>query len=210
MKRMYEHHIKRWLDVLFSLTALIALSPLFLVIAVLVKISGKGPVIFSQKRVGKGKKYFQIYKFRTMRSDTPHDVPTNDLRDSSCYITPIGKVLRKTSLDELPQLINIIKGDMALIGPRPALWNQDDLIALRDQYGANDVLPGLSGWAQVNGRDYLSRDLEKKARRDGEYARNISFRFDVKCFLLTIVKVINRQGITEGNESESSGMEGGQ
>lgn len=200
---MYEHHIKRWLDVLFSLIALIVLSPLYLMIALLVKLTSRGPVIFSQKRVGKGKQYFQIYKFRTMRSDTPHDVPTNDLRNSGSFITPIGKVLRKTSLDELPQLINILKGDMSLIGPRPALWNQDDLIALRDQYGANDVLPGLSGWAQVNGRDYLSRDLEKKARRDGEYAHHISFEFDVKCFLLTIIKVINRQGIVEGRESSS-------
>lgn len=202
---MYEHHIKRWLDLIFSVTAFIVFSPIFAVIALLVKLTSKGPVIFKQKRVGKGKTYFDIYKFRTMRSDTPHDVPTNDLSGADRFITPLGKVLRKTSLDELPQLINIIKGDMSLIGPRPALWNQYDLIELRDRYGANDVLPGLSGWAQVNGRDYLSRDLEKKARRDGEYAQNISLGFDVKCFLLTIVKVINRQGIVEGEESAPSG-----
>lgn len=207
---MYERHIKRWLDFVICLIALILLSPVFGIIALLVKLTSKGPVIFKQKRVGKGKTYFNIYKFRTMRSDTPHDVPTNDLTGADAFITPLGKVLRKTSLDELPQLVNILKGDMALIGPRPALWNQFDLIELRDRYGANDVLPGLSGWAQVNGRDYLSRDLEKKARRDGEYAKNITFAFDLKCFLLTIVKVINRQGIVEGDESTSDGKDGGQ
>ncbi|MEG0901829.1 MAG: sugar transferase, partial [Clostridia bacterium] len=141
-------------------------------------------------------------KFRTMTADAPHDVPTNDLRKASLYITKVGKVLRVTSVDELPQLINILKGEMSLIGPRPALWNQDDLIDWRDHFGANDVLPGLSGWAQVNGRDYLSLDLEKKARRDGEYAHHISFWFDVKCFLLTCVKVVNRQGIVEEHDPD--------
>ena len=202
---MYQRYGKRCLDVILSLTALIVLSPLFLLIALAVRLNSPGGVFFSQKRVGMHKKLFSIYKFRTMRSDTPHDVPTNDLAGSASYITPVGRFLRMTSLDELPQLWNILKGEMSLIGPRPALWNQYDLIALRDQYGANDVRPGLSGWAQVNGRDYLSRDLEKKARRDGEYAQHITFWFDLKCFLLTIVKVINRQGIVEGKEEKPSG-----
>ena len=201
---MYQRYGKRCLDVILSLIALIVLSPLFLLIALAIRLDSPGGVIFSQKRVGMHKKLFSIYKFRTMRSDTPHDVPTNDLAGSTSYITPVGRFLRMTSLDELPQLWNILKGEMSLIGPRPALWNQYDLIALRDQYGANDVRPGLSGWAQVNGRDYLSRDLEKKARRDGEYAQHITFWFDLKCFLLTIVKVINRQGIVEGKEEKPS------
>ena len=201
---MYQRYGKRCLDVILSLSALIVLSPLFLLIALAIRLDSPGGVIFSQKRVGMHKKLFSIYKFRTMRSDTPHDVPTNDLAGSTSYITPVGRFLRMTSLDELPQLWNILKGEMSLIGPRPALWNQYDLIALRDQYGANDVRPGLSGWAQVNGRDYLSRDLEKKARRDGEYAQHITFWFDLKCFLLTIVKVINRQGIVEGKEEKPS------
>ena len=195
---MYERYIKRALDVIISLVSLIVLSPVLLIVAVLIKLESKGPVIFRQKRFGRNKELFEIWKFRTMRTDAPKDVPTNDLRGAKSYITPLGAVLRKTSLDELPQLWNILKGDMSLIGPRPALWNQYDLMELRDKYGASMIRPGLSGWAQVNGRDYLSRDEEKKARRDGEYANNISFAFDVKCFLLTIVKVFNRQGIVEG------------
>lgn len=195
---MYEKFIKRALDIVISLTALILLSPLLLLIALLIKLESKGPVIFKQKRFGKNREFFEILKFRSMRTDAPKDVPTNDLKGAQSFITPLGAVLRKTSLDELPQLWNILKGDMSLIGPRPALWNQDDLMELRDKYGASMVRPGLSGWAQVNGRDYLSRDLDKKARRDGEYANNISFAFDLKCFLLTIVKVFNRQGIIEG------------
>ncbi|MBP3648048.1 MAG: sugar transferase [Clostridia bacterium] len=197
---MYERYIKRALDVIISLTALIVLSPMLALIALLIRLESKGPVIFKQKRFGKNKEFFEILKFRTMRTDAPRDVPTNDLRGAVSYITPLGGVLRKTSLDELPQLWNILKGDMSLIGPRPALWNQDDLMELRDKYGASMIRPGLSGWAQVNGRDYLSRDLEKKARRDGEYASNITFAFDLKCFLLTIVKVFNRQGIIEGSQ----------
>ena len=201
---MYERYIKRALDVAISLVSLIVLSPLLLLIALLIKLESKGPVIFRQKRYGKNKEFFEILKFRTMRTDAPKDVPTNDLRGAKSYITRVGKVLRKTSLDELPQLWNILRGDMSLIGPRPALWNQYDLMELRDQYGASSIRPGLSGWAQVNGRDYLSRDLEKKARRDGEYANNISFGFDLKCFLLTIVKVFNRQGIVEGDEASEA------
>lgn len=200
---MYERIIKRVLDVVISAVSLVVLSPLFVLIAIAIKLDSKGPVIFKQKRYGRSKVLFDICKFRTMRTDAPKDVPTNDLRGARNFITPLGRFLRKTSLDELPQLWNILKGDMSLIGPRPALWNQYDLMELRDRYGASDIRPGLSGWAQVNGRDYLSRDLEKKARRDAEYAHNISFAFDLKCFLLTIVKVFNRQGIVEGAEEKT-------
>ena len=202
---MYERYVKRVLDVLISAVGLVVLSPLLLLIAIAIKLGSKGPVIFRQKRYGKDRGFFEICKFRTMRVDAPRDVPTNDLRGAKAYITPVGKVLRKTSLDELPQLWNILKGEMSVIGPRPALWNQDDLMALRDKYGASMIRPGLSGWAQVNGRDYLSRDLDKKARRDGEYAAHVSFGFDLKCFLLTIVKVFNRQGIVEGDGEDAEG-----
>ena len=201
---MYRNGIKRLLAVVLSLCGMICLSWLFLILAVAIKLDSPGPVFFKQKRVGIGKKHFYILKFRTMRIDTPHDMPTHLLHDPDQYITRMGHFLRKTSLDELPQLWNILKGDMSLIGPRPALWNQYDLMELRDRYGASGVRPGLSGWAQVNGRDYLSRDLEKKARRDAEYAKNISFWFDVKCFLLTLVKVVNRQGIVEGHEDRAN------
>lgn len=200
---MYERYIKRALDVLLSAVGLVALSPLLALIALVIRLDSPGPVVFKQKRFGKDRKLFEIYKFRTMRVDAPRDVPTNDLRGSKGYITRVGRILRMTSLDELPQLWNILKGDMSLIGPRPALWNQEDLMAWRDRFGASQIRPGLSGWAQVNGRDYLSRDLEKKARRDAEYAHNISFAFDLKCFLLTLVKVVNRQGIAEGREGKS-------
>lgn len=200
---MYEKYGKRVLDVILSLLGLVVLSPLLLLIALLIKLDSRGPVIFSQKRYGKDKALFEIYKFRTMRVDTPHDVPTNDLCSANRYITRVGRFLRKTSLDELPQLWNILKGEMSFIGPRPALWNQYDLMEWRDKFGASGIKPGLSGWAQVNGRDYLSRDLEKKARRDAEYAHNISLRFDLKCFLLTLVKVVNRQGIAEGHEGRA-------
>ena len=197
---MYQLFGKRLLDIILSFLALVILSPLFLLISLLIKLDSKGPVFFRQKRFGKNRTFFSIYKFRTMRTDTPSEIPTNDLHGAGSYITPLGKILRKTSLDEIPQFFNILKGEMSIIGPRPALWNQTDLMALRDVYGANGVLPGLSGWAQVNGRDYLSKDLDKKARRDGEYANAITFWFDVKCFFLTIVKVFNRQGIIEGDE----------
>lgn len=200
---MYERYIKRALDVVLSAVGLVALSPLLALIALAIRLDSPGPVVFHQKRFGKDRKLFEIYKFRTMRVDAPRDVPTNDLRGSRGYITRVGRILRMTSLDELPQLWNILKGDMSLIGPRPALWNQEDLMAWRDRFGASHIRPGLSGWAQVNGRDYLSRDLEKKARRDGEYAHNISFAFDLKCFLLTLVKVVNRQGIAEGREGKT-------
>ena len=197
---MYKRYGKRMVNILFSAIGLVVLSPLFLLIAVWIKLNSPGPVIFQQKRVGKDKELFLIYKFRTMRLNTPRDIPTHELKNAKQYITASGRFMRKTSIDELPQLVNILLGQMSLIGPRPALWTQYDLIAYRDQYGANNVLPGLSGWAQVNGRDELS--LEKKARRDGEYAQNVSLGLDVKCFLLTIVKVFNREGIAEGKEGK--------
>ena len=205
---MYERYIKRALDVVLSAVGLVALSPLLALIALAIRLDSPGPAVFHQKRFGKDRKLFEIYKFRTMRVDAPRDVPTNDLRGSRGYITRVGRILRMTSLDELPQLWNILKGDMSLIGPRPALWNQEDLMAWRDRFGASHIRPGLSGWAQVNGRDYLSRDLEKKARRDAEYAHNVSFAFDLKCFLLTLVKVVNRQGIAEGREGRSYPISG--
>lgn len=197
---MYQRFVKRGLDILCSAAGIIVLLPVFLLVALWIKLDSKGPVLFRQKRVGKDKALFEIYKFRTMRTDTPHDVPTHQLSQSVSYITRSGKFLRKTSIDELPQLFNILMGQMSVIGPRPALWNQDDLIAYRDQYGANSVLPGLGGWAQVNGRDELA--LETKALRDGEYAQNVSFRLDVKCFFLTFVKVLNGEGIAEGKEGK--------
>lgn len=197
---MYQNGIKRVIDFLLSLVGLIVLSPLFVIIALIIKISSPGPVFFKQKRVGKNKTYFNILKFRTMRIDTPKDCPTHLLVNPDQYITPIGKFLRKTSLDELPQIINILKGDMAVIGPRPALWNQYDLIEERDKYGANDVLPGLTGWAQINGRDELEIDV--KAKLDGEYVNNISFLFDVKCFFGTITSVLKHEGVVEGGTGE--------
>lgn len=197
---MYQRHFKRILDFLFSILWIVVCSPLFLVVAIWIKLDSKGPVFFRQKRVGKDKSCFLIFKFRTMREGTPRDVPTHELKNAQSHITRAGRILRKTSIDELPQLLNILLGQMSFIGPRPALWTQEDLVAFRDRYGANAVLPGLSGWAQVNGRDELS--LEKKALRDGEYAQNVSFRLDLKCLALTLVKVLNREGIAEGKESK--------
>lgn len=187
---------KRIIDFLLSLVALILLSPLFLIIAIWIKLNSKGPVFFKQNRVGKNKELFEIYKFRSMRSDTPADMPTHLLNDPEAFITSSGKFLRKTSLDELPQLINIVKGEMAIIGPRPALWNQYDLIEERDKYGANDVRPGLSGWAQINGRDEL--EIPVKAKLDGDYVDNISLTFDLKCLFGTISSVLRSDGVVEG------------
>ncbi len=198
---MYSHCLKRALDFLLSLCGLLVLWPLFVLIAIAIKIDDPGPVFFSQKRVGKGKTYFQLYKFRSMKVNTP-DVPTHLLEHPEQYISKVGGFLRKTSLDELPQLWNILKGDMAVIGPRPALWNQYDLIAERDEYGANDVRPGLTGWAQINGRDELS--IEEKSAYDGEYVRSLSFAFDCKCFFGTIGKVLHRDGVVEGAAPEES------
>lgn len=198
---MYERYLKRILDIIISLAALIVLSPVLLIVAILIKLDSPGPVLFAQKRFGKDRTFFQIYKFRSMRTDTPKDVPTDALKGANSFITPLGNVLRKTSLDELPQLWNILKGDMSLIGPRPALWNQDDLMELRDQYGASMIRPGLSGWAQVNGRDAI--ELEQKAKYDGEYAQNVSFAFDLKCLWLTVIKVLKREDIVEGAKETS-------
>lgn len=197
---MYTRYIKRPLDFVLSLAGVIVLSPVLLVIVICIKVSSPGPIFFKQKRVGIHKTHFNILKFRTMRIDTPKDVPTHLLENPDQYITGIGKFLRKTSLDELPQLFNILKGDMAVIGPRPALWNQYDLIAERDRYGANDILPGLTGWAQINGRDELEIDV--KARLDGEYVQKMSFLFDCKCFFGTITSVLHHDGVVEGGTGE--------
>lgn len=188
--------IKRILDFIVSLFATVCLSPAFIATAVAIKLDSKGPVFFIQKRVGKNKKHFNMYKFRTMRIDTPHDMPTHLLKDPDAFITKTGKFLRKSSLDELPQLLNIIKGDMAIVGPRPALWNQDDLIAERDKYGANDIRPGLTGWAQVNGRDEL--EIPVKAKFDGEYVEKMSLLFDIKCIINTALQVVKHEGVVEG------------
>ncbi len=193
---MYQKYIKRLIDIVLSGIGLIVLAIPLAVIALAIKIEDPGPVLFRQKRVGLNKKYFYILKFRTMKVDTPKDTPTHLLENPEQWITKTGGFLRRTSLDELPQIINIFMGEMSVIGPRPALWNQYDLIEERDRYGANDVLPGLSGWAQINGRDELPIDV--KARLDGEYVRNLSFDFDVKCFFGTITSVLRRDGVVEG------------
>lgn len=198
----YESFVKRAIDFFLALAGLIVLSPVFLIIAVAIKIESKGPVIFKQKRIGKNGKVFEIYKFRSMCVDTPNDMPTHLLKNADVYITKIGKILRKTSLDELPQILNILKGDMAVIGPRPALWNQYDLLEERNKYGANNVRPGLTGLAQISGRDELS--IEKKAELDGVYVENITLFFDIKLFVKTIFSVLKSDGIVEGeNELDS-------
>lgn len=193
---IYTKYIKRCIDFVLSLLGLIILSPIFIILILFIKLTSPGPVLFKQKRVGINKTHFNIYKFRTMRIDTPKDMPTHLLENPDQYITSIGKFLRKTSLDELPQLINIFKGDMSIVGPRPALWNQYDLIAERDKFHANDILPGLTGWAQVNGRDELEIDV--KAKLDGEYVKKMSFFFDCKCFWMTISSVLKHEGVVEG------------
>ena len=187
---------KRLMDVVLSAAAIVVLSPVLIVLALWVKLSSKGPVLFKQKRVGKGKTHFNILKFRSMYADTPKDVPTHLLKDPNSMITPAGRFLRKTSLDELPQLFNILVGQMSIIGPRPALWNQYDLLEERDKYGANDITPGLTGWAQVNGRDELP--IPVKAKLDGYYTENLSFKLDVKIFFMTIRSVLGSDGIVEG------------
>ena len=193
---MYRKFLKRVIDVILSGCGIVVLSPIYLIVALAIKIDDPGPVFFRQKRIGKGKTYFNILKFRTMKMDTPHDMPTHLLENPEQYITRVGKVLRKTSLDELPQIFQIFTGKMSIIGPRPCLWNQFDLIEERDKYGANDIRPGLTGWAQINGRDELPIDV--KARYDGEYVQRMSFRFDCKCFFGTIVSVVKRDGVVEG------------
>lgn len=199
---MFYLRIKRFIDIILSLIALIVLSPLFLILIIAIKVDSEGPVLFKQKRVGIHKSYFYILKFRTMRIDTPKDTPTHLLESPEQWITRVGRFLRKTSLDELPQIINILKGEMSIIGPRPALWNQYDLIEERDKYGANDVPVGLTGWAQINGRDELP--IEVKAKLDGEYAAKIGFLMDVKCFFGTIFSVLRSDGVVEGGTSTLS------
>lgn len=195
---MYKRFFKRALDFLCSGLAILCLSPVLAVIAVWVKASSPGPVLFTQKRVGKGKTFFNIYKFRTMRTDTPHDMPTHMLENPDAFITSAGRFLRRTSLDELPQIFNIFLGQMSIVGPRPALWNQDDLVAERDKYGANDCVPGLTGYAQVHGRDELP--IPVKAELDGYYAKNLSFALDVKIFFRTIGSVLHHEGVVEGKQ----------
>ena len=201
---MYKHFIKRLIDIVLSFVGIVFLSWLFLILIVAIKIDSRGSVLFKQKRVGKKKNgeisYFNIWKFRTMRIDTPKDMPTHMLADPDQYITKVGKLLRKTSLDEIPQIFNILAGKMSIIGPRPALWNQDDLVAEREKYGANDVLPGLTGWAQINGRDEL--EIPVKAKLDGEYVEKQSFLFDCKCFFGTITSVLKSDGVVEGGTGE--------
>ena len=198
--------VKRLIDSILSLLGLIVLSPIFLILIVAIKLDSEGPVLFKQKRVGLHKKHFYILKFRTMRIDTPKDTPTHLLENPDQWITEVGKFLRKTSLDELPQIINIFKSEMSIIGPRPALWNQYDLIEERDKYGANDVPVGLTGWAQINGRDELP--IEVKAKLDGEYVEKIGFMMDVKCFFGTVVSVLKSDGVVEGGTGKKETNKG--
>lgn len=197
---MYKFFLKRCVDVILSLAGMVLASWLYLIIIIAILIDDPGPVFFKQKRVGKNKKIFKLYKFRSMKMTTPHDTPTHMLENPEQYITRVGKFLRKSSLDEIPQLWNILKGDMSVIGPRPALWNQDDLIEERDKYGANDIRPGLSGWAQICGRDEL--EIEDKARLDGEYIEKMSFLFDCRCFFGTAIGALRGDGVVEGGTGE--------
>lgn len=193
---MYQRIVKRVLDVVVSFFGIILLSPVLLVLMIAIKLDTPGPIFFTQKRVGLHKSHFSILKFRTMRIDTPKDVPTHMLENPQQWITPVGRFLRRTSLDELPQIFNIFVGHMSIVGPRPALWNQYDLIEERDRYGANDVVPGLTGWAQINGRDEL--EIPVKAALDGEYVKKLSFGFDMKCILGSVGAVIHKKGVVEG------------
>lgn len=201
----YVRFWKRLIDVILSACALIILFPFLMLISAAIWLDSPGNVLFRQKRVGKGKTHFDILKFRSMRTDAPANLPTHELADPEKWITRTGRFLRKTSLDELPQIINILAGQMSIVGPRPALWNQYDLIEERDKYGANDIRPGLTGWAQINGRDELS--IEKKAALDGEYAQNVNLWFDIRCFLGTIFPVLRGDGVVEGIQSEENGAE---
>lgn len=196
----YDRVWKRLLDVGLSFCALVLLSPLFGILALAIFIDDPGPVFFTQNRVGKGKHYFALHKFRSMKMSTPHDMPTHMLEHPDQYITRMGRFLRKSSLDELPQIWEIFRGKMSIIGPRPALWNQADLVYEREKYGANDILPGLTGWAQINGRDEL--EIPIKAKFDGEYVKKESFAFDVKCFFGTIFSVLRSDGVVEGGTGE--------
>lgn len=187
---------KRLLDIICSLLAIIVFSPLYLILAILVKCTSKGPIFFKQKRIGKNKKTFNILKFRTMRIDTPKDVATHLLDDPDKYLTKVGRFLRKTSLDEIPQAFNIFAGQMSVVGPRPALWNQDDLVAERDKYHANEIVPGLSGWAQCNGRDTLP--IPDKAKLDGEYVKRFNIWFDIGIIFKTVFQAFRGKDEVEG------------
>jgi len=194
---MYRRFFKRAIDIIFSLLGIIVLSPFFLLLFIIIKIDSRGSIFFKQKRIGRYKTHFLMYKFRTMKIDTPQDIPTHLFEKPEKYITRVGKFLRMSSLDEVPQLWNILVAHMSIIGPRPALWNQYDLIQERDKFGANDVRPGLTGWAQVNGRDELP--ITVKAALDGEYVKKISLFFDIKCLFMTVSSVIHSKGIVEGS-----------
>lgn len=196
---MYQKYIKRLIDIALSFLGAVILLPIFLIVGLMVYIDDPGPVIFKQRRIGKGKKEFWLHKFRSMKMNTP-DIPTHLLDNPNQYITRVGKIIRKLSIDELPQIYDILIGNMSIIGPRPALWNQNDLIEERDKYGANDVKPGLTGWAQINGRDELP--IEVKAKFDGEYIEKMSFLFDCKCFFGTIAAVLKHDGVVEGGTGE--------
>ena len=198
-KKIY-FFFKRLIDIVLSFIGLIILFPFFIIFAVIIKCESKGPVFFKQKRYGKNKKFFMIYKFRTMRTDAPKDMPTHRLSNAESYITKFGGFMRKTSIDELPQIINILKGDMSIIGPRPALWNQDDLMEEREKYGANNIKPGLTGLAQTSGRDEL--EIPIKAKLDGEYVEKMSLWMDTKLFFKTILKVFKSDGVVEGKQEK--------
>ncbi len=202
---MYKHFFKRFIDLILSFIGIIVLTPVWIILSLVIFIDNPGPIFFTQKRVGKRKRngeltYFKIIKFRTMKTSTPKDTPTHLLENPDRYITRVGRFLRKTSLDELPQIFCIFTSRMAIIGPRPALWNQDDLVAERDKYGANNIKPGLTGWAQINGRDEL--EIPVKAALDGEYVQKMSFLFDCKCFFGTIAAVFKHKGVVEGGTGE--------
>lgn len=206
---MYEKYVKRALDIVLSALGLLLLSWLYLLLSIAIIIDDPGPIFFTQKRIGLHKTFFKLHKFRSMKMSTPHDVPTHLLEDPDNYITRVGRFLRKSSLDELPQIWDIFIGNMSIIGPRPALWNQDDLVAERDRYGANDIRPGLTGWAQINGRDEL--EIQMKAKFDGEYTAVLkqggirAFRFDCGCLFGTVFKVLRHDGVVEGGPSNLKG-----
>lgn len=193
---MYKNFLKRLIDIVLSFLGIVVLFIPMLIVAIVIMLEDPGSPIFTQKRIGKNKKLFKLYKFRSMKMSTPHDVPTHLLQNPEQYILKSGSFLRRSSIDELPQLLNIFKGDMSIVGPRPALWNQDDLCAERDKYGANDIRPGLTGWAQVNGRDELL--IADKAKLDGDYVRNLTFKMDWTCFLMTVGSVLKSKGVVEG------------
>ncbi len=204
---MYRRFVKGGIDILLSALAVIVLLPVWLLLSLAIVADDPGPILFKQKRIARNRKgtvqYFQIYKFRTMKMCTPHDVPTHMLKNPERYITKVGGFLRRTSLDELPQIFNILFRQMSIVGPRPALWNQTDLYAAREKYGANDVKPGLTGWAQINGRDEL--EIEEKARLDGVYVKRMGFLMDAKCFFLTLASVLRHDGVVEGGTGRLAG-----